>query len=93
MALINCYECQKEISNMASSCPNCGAPVHEPSAAASVYISNPTKGKDEIIIGFMLLLACGVWGYLKFYTFAGICGFVGLICMFRGKFLRWYHWK
>lgn len=27
MALIKCYECGNEISDKASSCPNCGAPV------------------------------------------------------------------
>lgn len=27
MALITCPECRKEISDQASSCPNCGAPV------------------------------------------------------------------
>jgi RNA polymerase subunit RPABC4/transcription elongation factor Spt4 len=27
MALINCYECGREISDKAQSCPNCGAPV------------------------------------------------------------------
>ncbi len=27
MALINCSECKKGISNVAKTCPNCGAPV------------------------------------------------------------------
>lgn len=27
MALISCYECGKPVSTLASSCPNCGAPV------------------------------------------------------------------
>jgi DNA-directed RNA polymerase beta' subunit len=27
MALINCLECRKEISDKASACPHCGAPV------------------------------------------------------------------
>jgi phage regulator Rha-like protein len=29
MALINCYECGKEISDKAQACPHCGAPVEE----------------------------------------------------------------
>jgi len=28
MALINCIECTKSISDLAETCPNCGAPVH-----------------------------------------------------------------
>jgi predicted amidophosphoribosyltransferase len=27
MALINCPECNKEISDMAESCPHCGFPI------------------------------------------------------------------
>ena len=27
MALINCSECGKEVSDKASTCPNCGAPI------------------------------------------------------------------
>lgn len=30
MALINCYECGKQISDSAKACPNCGAPVKAP---------------------------------------------------------------
>lgn len=30
MALINCHECGKQISDSAQSCPNCGAPVKAP---------------------------------------------------------------
>jgi uncharacterized membrane protein YvbJ len=29
MALINCSECGKEISNKADKCPNCGNPINE----------------------------------------------------------------
>lgn len=29
MALIKCSECGKEVSDKASSCPNCGAPIKE----------------------------------------------------------------
>ena len=36
MALINCHECKKEISDSASSCPGCGAPINS---------SQPKKGQ------------------------------------------------
>lgn len=29
MALINCSECGKKVSDMASNCPNCGHPIHQ----------------------------------------------------------------
>lgn len=46
MALINCHECDREISDQATACPQCGAPPSAPSApttpepqetAASLY--------------------------------------------------------
>ena len=35
MALINCPECGKEISDKATNCPHCGYPISEPSIPAS----------------------------------------------------------
>lgn len=32
MALINCHECGKEISNKAEACPHCGCPIKETSS-------------------------------------------------------------
>lgn len=34
MALINCPECEKEISDKAVSCPNCGCPINEQSSSS-----------------------------------------------------------
>lgn len=35
MAIIQCYECKKEISDKATSCPNCGAPIKVDSISGS----------------------------------------------------------
>ncbi len=40
MALIDCAECKREISDQASACPGCGAPQRRPVAASS-----PMKAK------------------------------------------------
>lgn len=67
MALINCKECNKEISDKATACPNCGVPLSE------IANSNITNYKDEstgiskstaaligFILGFILLyVGCG----------------------------------
>lgn len=34
MALINCPECNKEISDKAASCPNCGCPINSPATSS-----------------------------------------------------------
>ena len=39
MALINCKECNKEISSAAKACPNCGAPVIKKSSGARIAIT------------------------------------------------------
>ena len=34
MALVGCAECGKEVSDLASQCPSCGAPVKRPASGA-----------------------------------------------------------
>ncbi|MDR0303072.1 MAG: zinc ribbon domain-containing protein [Treponema sp.] len=62
MALINCPECQKEISNKVKSCPHCGYPFenNESAQAQKVEITdikvNSTKVKP-IITGIVATVA------------------------------------
>ena len=71
MALINCKECNKEISNLAISCPNCGAPVKKHNE--TIYSENyenpkenaleqkekmPKQRKANLVIGGILLVFC-----------------------------------
>lgn len=55
MALINCPECNKEISDKANACPHCGLPLEkekpinqkiEKNAAASRILAKPPKSKN-----------------------------------------------
>jgi len=45
--LIKCHECQREISDQASSCPGCGMPVKKPDTEEPIrrISSNPSKEK------------------------------------------------
>ena len=48
MALIKCYECEKEISDQAPACPHCGAPKEEqPPQAEEVEIPEGVAAEDE----------------------------------------------
>ena len=47
MALINCKECNKEISDLAVSCPNCGAPVKKKEPPIDKWV--PIEDKEEHI--------------------------------------------
>lgn len=65
MALINCNECGKQISDQASSCPHCGAPVAGNPAAPSVAatslaaetVKNPSTFKYILYGTFVVVVA------------------------------------
>lgn len=60
MALINCPECNKEISGSASQCPNCGFPI---SQGSSEKIIVQQKGEgcflQTLNLGCLLILIFG----------------------------------
>jgi len=60
MSLINCPECQKEISNSAVSCPNCG---HRFKA-----MSNEAK-KILITIAIVVIISVSLFGIFKAYQY------------------------
>ena len=64
MALIKCHECGKEISDLAKTCPNCGAPTN-PTADAMQEVGSGLKsigsgcsalGTLLIVIGIAIIL-------------------------------------
>ena len=58
MALIKCRECGKKISNKASACPGCGAPVDQ-KADASKKKSGCGTGCALAILAFIVLAVIG----------------------------------
>ena len=60
MALIDCYECGREISNKAVACPHCGAPkdenggiVHDQPTLNKPPITGQKKSDKERIAGWL----------------------------------------
>ncbi len=55
MALINCAECGKEISDKADTCPRCESPVNKISKTQKMETTIRSIGKYEAT-GFLLIL-------------------------------------
>lgn len=53
MALIDCHECKKTVSDQATSCPHCGAPVAKSAASKNL---NKSEKKAESKAGTVVLV-------------------------------------
>jgi len=97
MALINCPECKKEISDKAEKCPTCGNPISPGTEA--IKEETPSKeigGKEEVggsfIVGILLVISGLIMAFsgIAFYGFYyGLFYFlflyVGMVLIFRNK--------
>lgn len=70
MALMNCPECGKEISDQANACPNCGYPLHSEASTAKTISTVPKLSKKaKIILGVSLLaVALIVSSFVLFFN-------------------------
>lgn len=79
MALIACYECSKEISDTAQSCPGCGAPVKSSSKPASPRPYQPAHRMVSLplFLGNVVLAPIFVWFLLRkgYSTQSRVIGF------------------
>jgi hypothetical protein len=83
MALIHCSECGREISDRASSCPGCGAPVRAVSEAVppSLPAASPIMG----VVAFGAGLAGVVMPYFAAVFLVPIAFVCGVIAFSRGQ--------
>lgn len=70
MALMNCPECGKEISDQANACPNCGYPLYSETSTAKTVSTIPKFSKKaKIILGVSLLaVALIVGSFVLFFN-------------------------
>jgi hypothetical protein len=82
--LVKCTECQREISDRATSCPHCGAPVGAgPSEIASIKLPRERRTPIFLIIGAVALgLSLVTPRLLLFFPLMLVFG-CGLISIFR----------
>ena len=76
MAIINCPECQNEISDSAKSCPYCGYKINK---VKTLELSG-IKYHDEIIytiIGIGIIIGLYIDGLFEYYLVRKLDGFIG----------------
>lgn len=69
MALIKCPECEKEISDQASTCPNCGCPVTKTGMAmfSEQTSYTPTKSKFPVVPVIVVAIIVILIGFAIYY--------------------------
>lgn len=77
MALVRCKECGKEISDKASACPSCGAPM---AGDSTVHVRVTRTGAKWEGLGFVLIAA----GLVSMLTGNAIASMVGTLMLFVG---------
>ena len=88
MALINCYECDKQVSDTAVSCPNCGAPVSAESKIFNTPITTNQETSKNLkkhqLMSSGLLVFGFMWSYIAssgYYASTGSMAFGALIAL------------
>lgn len=74
MALIKCSECRKEISDKATACIGCGAPVpnaEAPQAASTEQAAPAAKKEDPKSIGCAIIIMAAIAGAILFSCSGG----------------------
>lgn len=89
MALINCPECQTEVSDRAASCPKCGCPIAGAQAPAIKTHSEPIVVKTAKSRGAYIILGLlfGGLGLHNFYAGQNTRGAVKCGVLFLALFL------
>lgn len=86
MALIQCPECSKEISDKAAACPSCGTPVAAARPSATVAVKTTRGGAKWEAGGFVLILA-GLYAlFSQSFGVGGLLILVGFVVFIVGRF-------
>jgi hypothetical protein len=108
MALVNCSECNKEVSDKASSCPHCGVPiasVRETRAAGSPLTTvqeTSKKLKLQKVVSILMFWIGFIWYGVEVSspTYTGESTNTGAILLGAGltwyivtRFRIWWHHK
>ena len=83
MALVSCPECEKEVSDKAPSCPNCGVVIAK---------DNALKPPEDFKKSKTEKLSAAVYGFLKFILYLLLVAAIGSPATGLGFILGWTVW-
>mgnify|MGYP003439999925 CR=1 FL=1 len=96
MSLIDCQECNTQVSSLAAACPHCGAPISQRSdaiaAATPITTTQQTakRFKGGMLAGAALLIA-GVVTVIAGEPIGGMIALLGLIVYIAYRIKAWWH--
>ena len=93
MALVNCPECGKEISDKAKSCPNCAYPIQAVTveATAKKWKGIKLTGGILVPVGLVIVFATKDNPTIGGLVFGGLLTLFGLILYVVGGVGKWWH--
>ena len=74
MALINCPECSKNISDQATSCPNCGHPIKNNESQRVKTSEDSVLTRNRGCADIILFAFLGIILIIAFITFISLIG-------------------
>lgn len=83
MALINCSDCGRQVSDSAPNCPQCGKPM---AMLAGHSVQTTRKGGKYEGVGFLLIVG-GIFACFASGALGGVLILVGFIVFLIGRFL------
>ena len=106
MALINCPECKREISSLATSCPHCGIPMSnvqdtKTTGESITTIQETSKRLKKQIIYSVIVIVISIPLFILAVSndsgslglISGLLFFVGAIWYIAIKTMVWWHHK
>lgn len=81
MALIRCTDCEKEFSDKAKACPNCGCPRSDDMEKVEVYENPHPIAITGFVLGLVSLFIEPLWGFMG--VAAIIFSIIGTVITFK----------
>lgn len=96
MPLIACPDCQKEVSDAAASCPNCGHPIGSPTDRSRSERTLTTQATGKTAKGQQLLavlvLIIGVFLYGQDQQVGLTVVLIGIAWFIGARIYAWWHY-